>query len=430
MGAGEMYRDLLPPLSSEEFAALRADIEANGVRAAVFVDEEGDVLDGHHRLTIEPKAPRKVIKGLSPGEKEAFVFRSNFARRNMSDEQKASIRARMKETALILKGEGKTQADIGDLLGVAQNTVSVWFAKASTNINGDNSCTTQRIRDGRQKLTHDDKQEILGRGRKGETPTQIAADFKVSRQHVDHVLKAEKAKAERRKEAKARAVEAAVKGPAIRIVEGDALTVLKDIDDTFDLLLADPPYNVMDVGWDTIGDRKAYLAFMKKWIALAQKRLRPHHHAFVFCSPSYAADLEIMLRDDLGTPLQSRAVWHHKNLSMGRVVGNGLINSWDAILHWGTHPLNFPDEWGAERFDVQIHAVPQTNFKDEKVHQAQKPIDLIRWLVSIGSKEGQTVLDPFGGGGTTAAACRALTRGCLTIEKDPAFVKVIRGRVA
>ena len=43
------FSELLPPLSSEEFAALKADIKKDGVLNPILVDEEGNILDGAHR---------------------------------------------------------------------------------------------------------------------------------------------------------------------------------------------------------------------------------------------------------------------------------------------------------------------------------------------------------------------------------------------
>src|SRR5512146_2321359 len=85
------YRDLLPPLSREEFAALRADIRAHGVRDPVIVDENDAVLDGHNRLRIDRDAPRRLVRGLSEAEKQAFTFRANFSRRNLSPAQKKAV---------------------------------------------------------------------------------------------------------------------------------------------------------------------------------------------------------------------------------------------------------------------------------------------------------------------------------------------------
>jgi DNA modification methylase len=58
-----------------------------------------------------------------------------------------------------------------------------------------------------------------------------------------------------------------------------------------------------------------------------------------------------------------------------------------------------------------------------------KPIDLMRWLVRLGTPPGGTVLDPFAGSGTTLIACRAEGFACVGIERDPEYVAMALERI-
>src|SRR5688572_13194201 len=100
---------LLPPLSSEEYDALKASIARDGIRDPVIEDEAGNVLDGNQRLKIDPNAPRRRITGLTEAEKKAFVFQANFTRRNLSPSQKEECNAKRAEVARALRDEGKKQ---------------------------------------------------------------------------------------------------------------------------------------------------------------------------------------------------------------------------------------------------------------------------------------------------------------------------------
>ena len=51
-------------------------------------------------------------------------------------------------------------------------------------------------------------------------------------------------------------------------------------------------------------------------------------------------------------------------------------------------------------------------------HPTQKPVDLFSWLIKTYTNEGDIVLDPFSGSGTTAVACKRLDRRFLCIEKE------------
>ena len=146
------YKHLLPPLSREEFDALRASIDANGVLQPVILDEHGNVLDGHNRLEITPDAPRRVIRGLSEAEKRAFVFASNMARRNLSPAQKKAALAAMKTVARALREEDprkNTQKRMAERLGVSRDCVAKWFQRGTSIRNG----TCPIADDGRSEST-------------------------------------------------------------------------------------------------------------------------------------------------------------------------------------------------------------------------------------------------------------------------------------
>lgn len=54
-----------------------------------------------------------------------------------------------------------------------------------------------------------------------------------------------------------------------------------------------------------------------------------------------------------------------------------------------------------------------------------KPVDLFAYLIQNSSKEGDIVLDSFGGSGTTIIACEGLNRQARVMELDPAYCDVI-----
>jgi len=62
-------------------------------------------------------------------------------------------------------------------------------------------------------------------------------------------------------------------------------------------------------------------------------------------------------------------------------------------------------------------------------HPTVKPVDLMEWLVTLVTKEGQTVLDPFTGSGTTGMACKEKNREFIGIEKNASHADVARARI-
>ncbi len=93
---------LLPNLSDEEYVSLRADIAANGVRVPVELDEDGAILDGHHRVRIAVELgidyPHRVVSGLTEEQKRSHALAVNVNRRTLGRDQRrdlvrASLRA-------------------------------------------------------------------------------------------------------------------------------------------------------------------------------------------------------------------------------------------------------------------------------------------------------------------------------------------------
>ena len=64
-----------------------------------------------------------------------------------------------------------------------------------------------------------------------------------------------------------------------------------------------------------------------------------------------------------------------------------------------------------------------------EAHFATFPTDLIEPCIKAGSRPGDTVLDPFGGAGTTALVCSYLNRDCISIELNPAYVALQHDRL-
>jgi ParB-like chromosome segregation protein Spo0J len=114
---------VMPDLSPEEYAALKADIAANGVQVPIEVDEEGNIVDGFHRKQIcdelGRECPTKPYLGHTEEEKIEHAWQLNLMRRHLTREQKIELARPWWE-------EGWTQDRIAQTLGVSQPTVASW----------------------------------------------------------------------------------------------------------------------------------------------------------------------------------------------------------------------------------------------------------------------------------------------------------------
>ena len=116
---------VMPPLSDEEYAELKSDIDARGVMVPIEFDEHGNVLDGHHRLMICNELgikdyPKVIRAGMTESEKRTHARKLNMARRQLNQEQRRElIREQLRETP------EKSDRQIATGLGVSNSTVSI-----------------------------------------------------------------------------------------------------------------------------------------------------------------------------------------------------------------------------------------------------------------------------------------------------------------
>jgi len=134
--------------------------------------------------------------------------------------------------------------------------------------------------------------------------------------------------------------------------------------------------------------------------------------------------------------LERRKMEEEAEKWQGWRLGN-LAPIWEPIL-WFMKPYTIggtitdnllKNEVGAINIDGCVENTSQaTNLlhfgfrKDEKrIHEAQKPLDLIEYLIKLTTKENQVVLDPFIGGGTTAVAAKRINRKFIGFEINQQF---------
>lgn len=113
---------LLPPLSDEEYANLKQSISEQGVLVPVEFDEDGNILDGHHRIQIATELgieyPSIVRSGFTEQQKRSHARTLNTVRRHLNREQKREIIRQE-----ILENPSESNNSIAKRLGVSDTTV-------------------------------------------------------------------------------------------------------------------------------------------------------------------------------------------------------------------------------------------------------------------------------------------------------------------
>jgi ParB family chromosome partitioning protein len=116
----EKYQ-VMPPLTDEEYEALKADIAERGVQVPVEYDEEGNILDGYHRVRACLELgitdwPKIVRRGLTEKQKVEHALVLNLHRRHLTRDQRRELVAK-------LRGQGWSLRRIAERLGVSKSQV-------------------------------------------------------------------------------------------------------------------------------------------------------------------------------------------------------------------------------------------------------------------------------------------------------------------
>jgi len=229
------------------------------------------------------------------------------------------------------------------------------------------------------------------------------------------------------------------------IILGDTITELpKFKSEMFDLVVADPPYNLgKDYGNNhDIRDFEEYLHFSRTWLKEAHRLLKPTGTIYVFMGFRFISYLYDILDRELGMYFNSWIVWHYTQ-GIGKTKGFSPRHD-DILMFTKTEDFLFnlndvrvPQKYyrdrnnmrGANPGDVwEFSHVHYCNGNRQK-HPTQKPEGLIERMVLASSNENSNVLDPFVGSGTTLRVCQQLGRNGVGIDINPEYVEMSRTRL-
>lgn len=232
--------------------------------------------------------------------------------------------------------------------------------------------------------------------------------------------------------------------PATEVYVGDCREVLDSLpEQSVDLIFADPPFNwdVQYGEWDDARPRQEYLTFTHEWLDACIRVLAPHGSLWVNIPDDTAAEIAVHLKHR-GLHMINWCIWHFR-FGQHR-VGNFIVSKvhalyfardkdnrvWngDAILEQSDRAAIYDDpRTRATRqpglrvpLDVWYGAhwgrIQGNNRERRPNHQNQIPEIYLDRVIRACSNEGQLVLDPFLGSGTTCTVARALARRSIGIE--------------
>ncbi len=235
-----------------------------------------------------------------------------------------------------------------------------------------------------------------------------------------------------------------------------------------DLAFADPPFNI-GYKYDVYADRRAadeYLAWSEKWGAALVQTLKPNGTFWLAIGDDFAAELKLIFQRKLGLYCRSWVIWYY---TFGVNCKYKFSRSHTHLFHFVKDPKKFtfntkalrvpsarqlvygdsradargrlPDDtWilrpqdaaGSFTPEEDVWYFPRVNgtFKERAGwHGCQMPEQLLGRIIKACSHPGETVLDPFGGSGTTLVVAKKLQRHFIGFELSKNYAGQIESRL-
>ena len=230
----------------------------------------------------------------------------------------------------------------------------------------------------------------------------------------------------------------------VLLKKGDCVSLMKQIPDgSVDMIFADPPYNLSGDkyitckngkktqckkgDWDVIKDINT---FNEAWLKECKRVLSDEGTLWVSGTLHNHPSIGFLLKR-LGYWIINDVIWFKPN-APPQLQPNRLAPSTEVIWLASKSKKYYFDYEMAKRLNggKQMRNLWTITAKRHITkHPTEKPEDLLERIILLGSKEGQTVLDPFMGSGTTGAVAKRLRRKFIGMEIDPEFFEIARERI-
>lgn len=222
--------------------------------------------------------------------------------------------------------------------------------------------------------------------------------------------------------------------PNVKLLKGNCLELMDGIpDESVDMILTDPPYlqdyetrrrknNRHEFASRILNDTpRSGSDMIVKFLKLSYQKLRNNSAILVFCNTN-KIDFFKQEIENAGFKIKNIIVWVKNNHTAGDLkAAFGHQYEFIILANKGRRYIN-----GNRDNDVIFF---NRVAGKKQLHQNQKPVDLLQYLVEKLSDINDTVLDPFMGSGSTGVACVNTNRNFIGIELEEKYFNIAKERI-
>lgn len=210
----------------------------------------------------------------------------------------------------------------------------------------------------------------------------------------------------------------------ITLYKGDAVEIMPELQQSFDLVCADPPYhmalasNAKMAGWGDMMNSAFWYAHLLKEF----HRLTINRSGAVWMFNSWRGFSVLQKAAyDAEWPLESLLVWDKQWIGPGGT--RGLRPSYELVGLFRQEGFSIPDRSIPDIWQHQYSSQRPTG------HPAEKPLSLFIRLIDVCGPQVERILDPFSGSGTALLAAKKLGKEAVGIEIEEKYCEMIATRL-
>lgn len=398
---------LIGDLDLEDYQALKRDIACRGVLVPVELDEEGRILDGHHRIKAwqelrnegvpVPDYPCIVRVGMSESEKRTHARALNILRRQLTRERKRDLIAQQ-----LLETPEISDRQIAKSLGVSPTTVGT--TRKSLNSDQVSKLDTSIGADGKLYPRKSSAVFVKNSGERKRAIAAIASADVLPQKLLD-IRRLERIAREQRSVLEPDTI-AVSNDPRVDIRCGDFTRALADIEpESVALILTDPPYS------------SDHMHLWEQLSAFGAEKLKRGGLLLTYSGQFYLPDVMAALGEHL------EYVWTISVVGRGPktlVHARKVYSRWKPVLVYCKPPFQRV-AWMDDLFNG--------DGPEKSEHNWQQSLPEALHFVETFSSPGDIVVDPFLGSGTNAVACLRLGRSFVGCDNDPTAAKKSMQRI-
>jgi len=224
---------------------------------------------------------------------------------------------------------------------------------------------------------------------------------------------------------------------SVKLYQGDCIkniqSLIKD-GVKVDLILTDPPYNISKKNnFHTMGQRGIDFGEWDKgfdlylWIDSAVQLLNKNGSMIIFNDWKNLGNIA-RYAETLGMEIKDLFRWEKDN-PIPRNRDRRYITDFEMAVWLTKKKGKWTFNRHSDTYERPLFKAPLVGGKEKTIHPTQKPISLMEHLLKIHSNEGDIILDPFMGSGSTGVACQNLDRNFIGIELDETYFNVAKERI-